>query len=53
MRHRTQPVPVSPGPKGTRTPPSGGPEKIKKTEFGFKGGRNFFRVSPGDKVTKT
>jgi hypothetical protein len=53
MRHRTQPVPVSPGPKGARTPPSGGDKKIKKPEFGFKGVAQFFCDPATGKVTKT
>jgi hypothetical protein len=28
---------LSPGPKGTRTPPHGGDKKIGKARFGFKG----------------
>ena len=35
---------LSPGPKGARTPPQGGDEKISKAGFGFKGiAENFLR----------
>ncbi|WP_143039590.1 MULTISPECIES: hypothetical protein [Bradyrhizobium] len=35
-------MPVSPGPKGTRTPPSGGDEENKKNEIWFQGGMKIF-----------